>query len=565
MSTDRVSISLAPLASTKNADNSEGGAARKLHLTGAGESSPLTSAKMNQRKAVGIDLGTTFCAVAHIDAYGKPQIIPNSESERITPSVILFDGSNVIVGTTAKNNAVAEPEKIVDFVKREMGKPKEQFHREFGGKVYSAEELSALILKKLKLDAEKYLKQPITDAVITVPAYFNDAERTATITAGQLAGFNVLQIINEPTAAALAYGLDKLNEDQTVFVFDLGGGTFDVTIMRIQGQHINMIATNGDHRLGGKDWDDTIVNHMAEEFDRQHGENPLLDLQSYQDLHSRALSAKIQLSSRMQSAVVHHHNGKSVKLEITRNEFERRSQHLVEKCKTICEIVMQEANMTWDDIDKILLVGGMTRMPMVRTLVSQLTKAPVIDDVNPDEAVAKGASIQAILSLLEEEQVSGEQVLPTDTRDQFVGREGGLIQVTNITSHTLGVVLWDEVHLEEYVFPMIRKMTAIPARARNSFGTAMSNMQRAVVRVVEGESTLPGECTPLGICDVELPAFLPKGSPVELTYEYNANQVLEVSVEASGNRAKVSIERNTGLAPNEMAQAAANLGSLRVA
>jgi len=346
MSTDRVSISLAPLASRENADNSEGGAARKLHLQGGGESAPLTSPKMNQRKAVGIDLGTTFSAVAHIDPYGKPQIIPNTESERITPSVILFDGSNVIVGTTAKNNAVAEPEKIVDFVKREIGKPKEQFHREFGGKVYSAEELSALILKKLKLDAEKYLKQPITDAVITVPAYFNDAERTATITAGQLAGFNVLQIINEPTAAALAYGLDKLNEDQTVFVFDLGGGTFDVTIMRIQGQHINMIATNGDHRLGGKDWDDTIVNHMAEEFDRQHGENPLLDLQSYQDLHTRALSAKIQLSSRMQSAVVHHHNGKSVKLEITRNEFERRSQHLVEKCKTLCEMVMQEANMT---------------------------------------------------------------------------------------------------------------------------------------------------------------------------------------------------------------------------
>jgi molecular chaperone DnaK len=209
--------------------------------------------------------------------------------------------------------------------------------------------------------------------------------------------------------------------------------------MRIQGQHINMIATNGDHRLGGKDWDDTIVNHMAEEFDRQHGENPLLDLQSYQDLHTRALSAKIQLSSRMQSAVVHHHNGKSVKLEITRNEFERRSQHLVEKCKTICEMVMQEANMTWDDIDKILLVGGMTRMPMVRTLVSQLTKAPVIDDVNPDEAVAKGASIQAILSLLEEEKVSGEQVLPTDTRDQFVGREGGLIQVTDITSTPLAL------------------------------------------------------------------------------------------------------------------------------
>src|SRR3954463_9872930 len=205
--------------------------------------------RMAERKAIGIDLGTTFSAVAHIDAYGKPQIIPNSENERITPSVILFEGSNAVVGSTARNSAVAEPEKIVDFVKREMGKPKEHFHREFNGKKYSAEELSAIILLKLKNDAEKYLKQPVTDVVITVPAYFNDAERTATITAGQLAGLNVLRIINEPTAAAVAYGLDKLEEDQTVFVFDLGGGTFDVTIMRIEGQGIQMIATNGDHRL----------------------------------------------------------------------------------------------------------------------------------------------------------------------------------------------------------------------------------------------------------------------------------------------------------------------------
>src|SRR6202045_2705927 len=253
---------------------------------------------MSERKAIGIDLGTTFSAGAHIDAYGKPQIIPNAESERIPPSVIFFAGETAIVCTLAKNNSVSEPEKIVDFVKREMGKPKEQFHREFGGKLYSAEELSALIVKKLKADAEKYLQAPVTDAVITVPAYFNDAERTATITAGQLAGLNVLQIINEPTAAALAYGLDKLDENHTVFVFDLGGGTFDVTIMRIIDHRIEMIATNGDHRLGGKDWDDVIVNLIAEEFDQLHGENPLLDLHSYQELHNRALAAKIQLSSR---------------------------------------------------------------------------------------------------------------------------------------------------------------------------------------------------------------------------------------------------------------------------
>jgi molecular chaperone DnaK len=520
---------------------------------------------MTRRKVIGIDLGTTFCAVAHIDPYGKPQIIPNGESERLTPSVILFDGSSVIVGSLAKNNAVAEAERIVDFVKREMGKPKEQFQREFNGKVYSAEELSALILRKLKSDAEKYLKEPVTDAVITVPAYFNDAERTATITAGQLAGLNVLQIINEPTAAAVAYGLDKLDEDQTVFVFDLGGGTFDVTIMRIEGQGIQMLATNGDHRLGGKDWDDVIVNHVAEAFDREHGENPLLDLQSYQDLQSRALAAKIQLSSRPRTAIIHSHNGKSVKVELTRQEFEQKTRHLVEKCKTICEMVLQEAGMEWSDMNKILLVGGMTRMPMVREMVASLSPVPLVDDVNPDEAVAVGAAIQGILSLLKEEDSTGEKTVPENTRQQFSSRDGGLIQVTNITSHTLGVVLWDEAHLEEYVFPMIRKMTAIPATARNSFGTASANMQRAVVRIVEGESTLPAECTPLGLCDVELPAFLPKGSPVELTYEYNANQVLEVAVNASGNQAKVRIERNTGLAPDEVDRAAKSLGAIAVA
>ena len=519
---------------------------------------------MTHRKAIGIDLGTTFCAVSHIDAYGKPQVIPNSENERITPSVILFDGTKVVVGTLAKNNSVAEAERIVDFVKREMGKPKDQFNREIGGNIYSAEELSALILRKLKADAEKYLEQPVTDAVITVPAYFNDAERTATITAGQLAGLNVLQLVNEPTAAALAYGLDKINENQTVFVFDLGGGTFDVTIMRIEGHKLDIIATNGDHRLGGKDWDDVIVNHVAEEFDRQHDENPLLDLNSYQDLQIRALAAKIQLSGRKNTTIVHHHNGKSVKVDLSRKEFEKMTRHLVEKCKTICEIVMQEAQMKWDKIDKVLMVGGMTRMPMVREMVAKLGSAPLADDVNPDEAVAMGASIQATLALLREEETSGLRVLGENTRQQFCSRDGQLIQVNDITSHTLGVVLWDEKHLEEYVFPMIRKRTAIPAMAKNSFGTATANMPRAVVRVVEGESTVPTECTSLGTCHIQLPAFLPKGSPVDLTYQYNANQVLEVAVEACGNRAHVSIERNTGLAPEEVGRAASSLGELSV-
>ena len=324
-----------------------------------------------------------------------------------------------------------------------MGKSKSQFSRAFGGKVYSAEELSAVILRKLKSDAEKYLGEQVTDAVITVPAYFNDAERTATLHAGQLAGLNVLQIINEPTSAALAYGLDKLDQDQTVFVFDLGGGTFDVTIMRIEGHHIRMVASNGDHRLGGKDWDDVIVNWVADEFDKQHGENPLLDLQSYQDLYNRALTAKVQLSTRQRTTLVHSYNGRSVKIELTREDFEAKTQHLIEKCKSICEIVMQEAQLGWEDIDRVLLTGGMTRVPSVRTMITESSNRPVAEDVSPDEAVALGAAIQGMLSMLQQEDDIGERSIASEVRDVFSAADGSLIKVTNITTHTLGVVLWD--------------------------------------------------------------------------------------------------------------------------
>jgi molecular chaperone DnaK len=515
------------------------------------------------RKAIGIDLGTTFSAIAQIDGYGKPQIIPNTESERITPSVILFDGPNAIVGTHAKQNAVAEPEKIVDFVKREMGKSKSQFSREFNDHVYSAEELSAIILKKLRNDAEKYLSSEITDAVITVPAYFNDAERTATLHAGQLAGLNVLQIINEPTAAALAYGIDKLDSNQTFFVFDLGGGTFDVTIMRIEERNISMLASNGDHRLGGKDWDDVIVNWVADEFDKTHGENPLLDLQSYQDLYNRAVVTKLQLSSRSAVNFVHSFNGKSIKLEITREQFEKRCAHLIEKCKTICEIVLEEAGLTWANIDQVLLTGGMTRMPSVRTMIRELSNVEIADNVNPDEAICIGAAIQAILLLLTEEDALGERLLPPEVRAKFTDSAGSLVRVTNITTHTLGVVLWDHVKVEEYVYPMIKKMTGIPKEAKTSFGTVKANMKSVAVRVVEGESTIPAECTELGLCDIELPPFLPQGSAVNLTYCYNVNQVLEVTVDAFGKQNRVCITRS-GMNEVELGAATADLAQLTV-
>lgn len=515
-------------------------------------------------KAVGIDLGTTFCAIAHIDETGRGQIIPNAESERITPAVILFDGSIAIVGSAAKQNAVAEPEKIVDFIKREIGKSKGEFHRDFNGKQWSAEELSALILRKLKQDAEKFLGKPITDAVITVPAYFSDVERTATMHAGQLAGFNVLQILNEPTAAALAYGIDRHDKNETVFVFDLGGGTFDVTIMRIAEHHIQMLGSNGDHKLGGKDWDDVIVNWVSEEFDRQFGHNPLLDLHSYQDLYNRALTAKIQLSSRLATTLVHSYAGHSLKIELTREEFEHRTQHLVERIRAICEIGLAESGLQWSNIDRILLTGGMTRMPSVREMIRQMSGKPIAEDVSPDEAVAVGAALQAVLILLGREETAGEHNISDGTREKLSSADGSLVRVTNITTHTLGVVLWDETQMEEYVFPMIRKSTTIPAEAHNSFGTAKANMKNVIVRVVEGESTVPNECIPLGICDVQLPPFLPKGSPVQLTYRYDENQVLEVTVDAYGNQNRVKIARNIGLSESEMETATADLMRIAV-
>lgn len=517
-----------------------------------------------KRKAVGIDLGTTFSAMCHLDETGRTQIIPNAESERITPSVILFDGNTAIVGSAAKQNAVAEPEKIVDFIKREMGKSKIEFNREFGGKLWSAEELSALILRKMKKDGEKFLGEAITDAVITVPAYFSDVERTATMHAGQLAGFEVLQILNEPTAAALAYGIDKHQGNETVFVFDLGGGTFDVTIMKISEHHIQMLGSNGDHRLGGKDWDDVIVNWVSEEFDKQFGENPLLDLHSYQDLYNRALIAKIQLSSRATATIVHSYAGCSLKLELSREEFERRSRHLLEKAKSICEIAMAEAGLEWNEINRILLTGGMTRMPSVRGMIRQMSGRPVAEDISPDEAVAMGAALQATLVLLGREDNTGERIISQETRGKLSSSEGTLVKVTNITTHTLGVVLWDDEALEEYVFPMIRKSTPIPSEVQNSFGTAKPNMKNVIVRVVEGESTVPGECTPLGFCNVELPPYLPKGAPVQLTYRYDENQVLEVKVDAYGNQSTVKISRDLGLNEAEMEKATADLMRVNV-
>jgi len=494
------------------------------------------------KKAVGIDLGTTFSAIAHVDQFGKAEIIANKETERITPSVILFDSpENVIVGSIAKQNAVAEPEKIVEFVKREMGKGEAEYFREFHGKKYTAETLSALILKKLKQDAEEALGTPITDAVVTCPAYFNDAQRSATENAGKIAGFNVLQVLNEPTAAAIAFGVDKLGRNQTVFVFDLGGGTFDVTVMKIEGNSIRMVATNGDHMLGGKDWDDAILMYVSEQFKQQHGEDPLEDLQTYQDLQLKAIQAKHALSRLPKANIMCSHNGKVLKVELTQEKFAELSAVLMEKCRTLTKLVLeQDAGLTWPKVDTVLLVGGSTRMPMVRKMLAELSGKTLSEEVNPDEAVAIGAALQAGLS-------TGAEI-----RDK-TGRMLPPVKVRNVTSHTIGITAMDQ-NRKIKVFPILPRFTEVPVSKTDDTFVTMDNNQRSLqTDVLEGESEVPEDCTKLGdILISELPPGLPAGTPVSVSFELDGSSILHASVRCSGREGKAEIKVEGGLSADQV-------------
>ncbi len=518
------------------------------------------------KKVVGIDLGTTFSAIAHINEYGKPEIIPNAESERITPSVIMFEDDLITVGKIAKQNAKAVPEQIVEFVKREMGKSKEEYFRTFNGKDYSAEELSALILAKLKQDAEAYLGCEVTDAVITVPAYFHDGERQATRSAGEIADLNVLQILNEPTAAALAYGMDKLGKDQNVFIFDLGGGTFDVTIMQIDGSAIKMLATNGDHRLGGKDWDDKIIQHVAEQFEIEHGENPLIDLYAYQELQLSAIGAKESLSQRTKSRIMCSYSGKSTRVELTREKFEELSSGLVERCHSLCEVVLTEAKMTWADIDTILLVGGATRKPVIREMVAEISGKEINPhEINPDEAVVLGAAIQGTLRQIVEEPTATADI-PEAVLDKFIGENGQpKVTVTDGATHSLGLVILNP-QKEQVVYVMMPKMTAVPCEVSDTFGTVSANQRYVLIEVQQAQETgePPDPGRKLGECRLELPEGLPQGTPIHVTYKYNLDQTLEVTAKGPDGRiAQATIQRST-LSDEEVTEATRHIQELEV-
>jgi molecular chaperone DnaK len=510
----------------------------------------------------GIDLGTTNSAIAYVDEHGKAQVIPNTDNDRITPSVVLFEeNTEAIVGKIAKNSAVAAPDRVIQFVKRHMGE--EGWVKAFFGKDYTPETISALILKKLVQDAEQVSGRKVGSVVITVPAYFNEVERKATQDAGKIAGLNVVSILNEPTAAALAYGLDKQGEKRRVLVYDLGGGTFDVTIIEIEGTKIEVLATDGERRLGGIDWDDEIINHVADKFKAEHNIDPRGNLDAYQDLRNKAEEAKISLSRLDKVRVLSQCEGKSTKVELTRDDFESMTKGLLDQTETYLGVVLQKAKLEWKDISTVLLVGGMSRMPAVHRMIERVTKLKPDVSVNPDECVAMGASYyNAVLQLqAKPDDVTTMVGLPGETLKDLDEEVKVLlqgVQVTNVNSHSLGIIGIRKKDGKMINHIMIPKNTPIPVEHTEPFGTAESNQISVQIKIVEGESENPEECTEIGMCELkDLPKGLGKGEKIDVTYRYSADGRLEVTGrhKTSGKEAKVEIIRSTGMSDKEVSAA----------
>lgn len=472
-------------------------------------------------RAIGIDLGTTFSAISVLNEFGKAEIVPNAEGERVTPSVVYFgDDDSIVVGTVAKNAAVSDPYNVVEFIKRQMGSGDYVFTH--GEREYGPEEIAALILKKLKQDAQRLLGESVTDAVITVPAYFDDARRRATINAGKIAGLNVLRIINEPTAAALAYGLTNVS-DQRVIVYDLGGGTFDVTIMDISQGEITVVATDGDHMLGGNDFDDQIMLYVNDAFKREHGLDLLTDIEVQQDLRQRAETAKKTLSSRGSARINMSAFGKRLTVELSREQFEQMTGHLLERTKMLMESVLAQAESSWDRIDTVLLVGGATRMPMVAEMIRHISGKTPDRAINPDEAVAMGAAIQAGILMAKR----GDSAILRTAE----GRRLANTRVTDVTSHAFGIVLMDERTKEEYNQVMIARNTPIPHEVRDQFYTVANNQPRVKFVVLQGQDRDPANCNIIGETELEFDRPKPRGYPVRVTYQYDANMVMHCYME----------------------------------
>ena len=472
--------------------------------------------------AVGIDLGTTFSVVACLDDLGRPRTLINAEGDKLTPSTVLFEAGQVVVGKEAVKALATDADGVAECAKRELGH--RFFHKVLGGRQYPPEALEAWVLNKLRCDARKQIGD-FKKVVITVPAYFDETRRKATQDAGYMAGFEVLDIVNEPTAAAVAFGFERgfLKPDgsgempRNILVYDLGGGTFDVTVMEIKGRHFNALATDGDVMLGGRDWDQRLVDFVAEEFIRKFGVDPREEPNSSGRLWRECEDAKRTLSARTKATIACDYQGNAVRLEITRQRFQELTQDLLDRTAFTTRQTLQAAGMTWNDVDRVLMIGGSTRMPAVLDAIRELSGKEPDCSVSPDEAVAQGAALHAGILL---------------------ARHHGEVpkfQVRNVNSHSLGVVATEAATRRPRNAIVIPRNTRLPVTAKRVFKTQKPNQRSIRVEIVEGESATPEDCSQLGKCTVrDLPSNLPAQTPIEVQFHYEENGRLTVKVQVAG-------------------------------
>ena len=507
---------------------------------------------------IGIDLGTTYSAAAvSVDGHSA-QVLPNQEGLNTTPSVVFFPDTNgaeePLVGEMAKNSAAGSPYNVVQFIKRQMGNP-DFVYTSPNGTDFRPEEISALILKYIKQYAELDLGEPVTDAVITVPAYFDDARRTATKQAGKLAGLNVLQVFNEPTAAAIAYGLTSQNNGR-VLVYDLGGGTFDITLMEIRDGSFNVIATDGDPNLGGFDFDNEIGNLIIADLAKQGYEVDEYDDQLHAEIREKAEILKRGLSNVAQSTAIFTIDGKTYRVRVTRDEFEQATESLLNRTRERLELLLENQHVQWSDIDYLLMIGGSTRMPMVRKMLEQISGRQLKHEIDPDTAVAIGASIYAA-SL----SASGNgSVVPG-----AAGATGSDIIISDVTSQSLGVIVVGSGGRDINSI-IIRNNTRIPAKASDVFYTTVDNQRELNVQVTEGNDDDPKYVKILANQILPVPPH-PAGSPIRVTFAYDIDQTVFVEVEdltENKSLGTFDIDRTANMSADQLMRARTKIDGMNV-